>query len=204
MRCDTGNCSRTKLNGSGGRIRERDCNPLLALSTRNRLGGCEPDGLSISRQNSANDNIRSRLRLDDAKLAVTLGEKGRATAEQQTHEWKQGAHGSLTTQAQRRRPRGASIATARPRRRSLQRMVRPRVSILANHKLSCLRRAALSRRAAWAKPNRAALANGVRTRNPKRSCARAWMGAHRLRLCARVRVDSTATLAPAIALTGRT
>src|SRR2546425_11654 len=33
----------------------------------------------------------------------------------------------LTTQAQRRRPRGASIATATARRRSLQRMVRPQL-----------------------------------------------------------------------------
>jgi len=74
-----GNRSRPKLNGSGGSIRERDCNSLLTLTARNGRDGCEPDGPSITRQNSTNDNVGIWLRLDDPKLALALGEKDCAT-----------------------------------------------------------------------------------------------------------------------------
>jgi hypothetical protein len=93
-----GNRSRPKLNASGGSIRERDCNSLPTLTAQNGRDGCEPDGPSIARQNSANDNVGIRLRLDDSKLALALGEKDCATAEQQTHEWKRETHGSPTIQ----------------------------------------------------------------------------------------------------------
>ena len=43
--------------------------------------GSEPNVFSIARQDCANDNSLSRLRLDDTKLTVALGEQERTTGE---------------------------------------------------------------------------------------------------------------------------
>jgi hypothetical protein len=66
------------------------------MKTRNRRSTSESDELSVTRQNSADNNIRGRLLRDDAKLAVVLGEEGCATTEQEIYEWKHDAHSSLT------------------------------------------------------------------------------------------------------------